>query len=192
MAKAIGSLPENVNFGIKASTVRQFLTSSGLPSKKSERTEEKSNEQLAEIAKNQALMVMCLQTESFEQTAESIAEERKKLEKERERIAALQNLQEEKQKLEEERRLFKEEQGRLARLQPKKRITFPPKYNQALHSYRSGNYDECILLLQSVLSANPPERLKDNINYWIGSCYSKLEMYEVCLFQVCPFQICLI
>ena len=128
--------------------------------------------------RNQALMVMCLQTESFEQTAESIAEERKKLEKERERIAALQNLQEEKQKLEEERRLFKEEQGRLARLQPKKRISTPPEYNQALHSYRSGNYDECILLLQSVLSANPPERLKDNINYWIGSCYSKLEMYE--------------
>jgi S1-C subfamily serine protease len=61
MAKAIGSLPENVNFGIKASTVRQFLMSSGLPSKKSERTEEKSTEQLAEIAKNQALMVMCLQ-----------------------------------------------------------------------------------------------------------------------------------
>ena len=61
MAKAIGSLPENVNFGIKASTVRQFLISSGLPSKKSERIEEKSTEQLAEIAKNQALMVMCLQ-----------------------------------------------------------------------------------------------------------------------------------
>jgi S1-C subfamily serine protease len=60
MAKAIGSLPENVNFGIKASTVRQFLISSGLPSKKSERTEEKSTEQLAEIAKNQALMVICL------------------------------------------------------------------------------------------------------------------------------------
>jgi len=61
MAKAIGSLPENVNFGIKASTVRQFLMSSGLPSKKSEQTEEKSTQQLAEIAKNQALMVMCLQ-----------------------------------------------------------------------------------------------------------------------------------
>ena len=61
MAKDIGTLPENVNFGIKASTVRQFLTSSGLPSKKSERTEEKSTEQLAEIAQNQALMVMCLQ-----------------------------------------------------------------------------------------------------------------------------------
>jgi len=61
MAKAIGSLPENVNFGIKASTVRQFLISSGVPSKKSERTEEKSTEQLAEIAQNQALMVMCLQ-----------------------------------------------------------------------------------------------------------------------------------
>jgi S1-C subfamily serine protease len=61
MAKAIGSLPENVNFGIKASTVRQFLTSSGLPSKKAEQAEEKSTEQLAKIAKNQALMVMCLQ-----------------------------------------------------------------------------------------------------------------------------------
>ena len=61
MAKAIGSMPENVNFGIKASTARQFLTSSGLPSKKSERTEEKSTEQLAEIAQNQALMVMCFQ-----------------------------------------------------------------------------------------------------------------------------------
>ena len=31
MAKTIGSLPENVNFGIKASTVKQFLNSSGLP-----------------------------------------------------------------------------------------------------------------------------------------------------------------
>jgi S1-C subfamily serine protease len=61
IAKTRGSIPENVNFGIKASTVRQFLTSSGLPSKKSERTEKKSNQQLAEIAKNQALMVMCLQ-----------------------------------------------------------------------------------------------------------------------------------
>jgi S1-C subfamily serine protease len=59
MAKAIGSLPENVNFGIKASTVRQFLISSGLPSKKSEQAIEKSTEQLANIAKNQALMVMC-------------------------------------------------------------------------------------------------------------------------------------
>ena len=59
--KAIGSMPENVNFGIKASTVRQFLISSGVPSKKSERTEEKSTQQLAEIAQNQALMVMCLQ-----------------------------------------------------------------------------------------------------------------------------------
>ena len=38
-----------------------FLVSSGLSSKKAEETEEKSTEQLAKIAKNQALMVMCLQ-----------------------------------------------------------------------------------------------------------------------------------
>jgi len=59
--RTFGSLVENVNFGVKASTVRQFLVSSGLSSKKSEQTEEKSTEQLAEIAQNQALMVMCLQ-----------------------------------------------------------------------------------------------------------------------------------
>ena len=59
--RTFGSLVENVNFGVKASTVRQFLVSSGLSSKQSERTEEKSTEQLAEIAQNQALMVMCLQ-----------------------------------------------------------------------------------------------------------------------------------
>ena len=60
MSKAIRSMQENVNFGIKASTVRQFLVSSDLPSKKSKPTEEKFTEQLAEIAQNQALMVMCL------------------------------------------------------------------------------------------------------------------------------------
>jgi S1-C subfamily serine protease len=59
--RTFGSFVENMNFGIKASTVRQFLVASGINSKKSERTEEKSTEQLAEIAKNQALMVMCLQ-----------------------------------------------------------------------------------------------------------------------------------
>ena len=59
VAKAIGSMPENVNFGIKASTVRQFLTASGLPSKWSQRSKELSNKQLAKIAQNQALMVVC-------------------------------------------------------------------------------------------------------------------------------------
>mgnify|MGYP003982743771 CR=1 FL=1 len=51
----------NEKFAIEASTIRQFLTSSGVPSKKAEQTDEKSTQQLAEIAKNQALMVMCLQ-----------------------------------------------------------------------------------------------------------------------------------
>ena len=41
IAKAIGSLPENVSFGIKASTVRQFLTAAGLPTKWSNRTDKK-------------------------------------------------------------------------------------------------------------------------------------------------------
>jgi S1-C subfamily serine protease len=61
VAKAIGTLPENVNFGIKASTVRTFLTSSGLPSKIAKRTADKSTVELAEIAQKQALMVLCSQ-----------------------------------------------------------------------------------------------------------------------------------
>jgi len=59
VAKAIGSLPENVNFGIKASTVRQFLTSSGLPTKWSKKSERMSTKDLAKIAKNQTVMVVC-------------------------------------------------------------------------------------------------------------------------------------
>ena len=59
VAKAIGSLPENVNFGIKASTVRQFLSSSGLPTKWSKRSKSMSTRQLAKIAKRQTVMVMC-------------------------------------------------------------------------------------------------------------------------------------
>jgi S1-C subfamily serine protease len=59
VAKVIGSLPENVNFGIKASTVRQFLTSAGLPTKWSNQSERVSSKNLAKIAKNQTLMVVC-------------------------------------------------------------------------------------------------------------------------------------
>jgi len=58
-AKVIGSLPENVNFGIKASTVRQFLTASGLPTKWSQRSQSMSTKELAKIAKNQTVMVVC-------------------------------------------------------------------------------------------------------------------------------------
>jgi S1-C subfamily serine protease len=58
-AKAIGSLPENVNFGIKASTVRQFLTASGLPTKWASRSKRMSTKDLAKIAKNQTVMVVC-------------------------------------------------------------------------------------------------------------------------------------
>ena len=61
VAKAIGSLPENVNFGIKASTVRQFLTSSGLPTKWSERSQPMPTIELAKIAKSQTVMVICNQ-----------------------------------------------------------------------------------------------------------------------------------
>jgi S1-C subfamily serine protease len=59
VAKAIGSMPENVNFGIKASTVKQFLTTAGLPTKWSARSKPMSTTELAKIAKNQTVMVVC-------------------------------------------------------------------------------------------------------------------------------------
>ena len=60
----------------------------------------------------------------------------------------------------------------------RKSVSTPLRYNQALSSYRAGNYDESILQFQSFALANPPERLQDNIAYWIGSNYVKLEMYD--------------
>ena len=59
LAETIGSLPENVSFGIKASTVRQFLNASGLPTKWSERSQTMSTRELAKIAKSQTVMVVC-------------------------------------------------------------------------------------------------------------------------------------
>ena len=59
VSKRLGSLPENVNFGIKASTVRQFLTTNGLPSKWSTRSKKMSTKELAQIAQKQTLMVVC-------------------------------------------------------------------------------------------------------------------------------------
>ena len=60
-AKVTGSMPENVNFGIKASTVRQFLNASGLPTKWSKRSKSMSTRELAKIAKSQTVMVVCHQ-----------------------------------------------------------------------------------------------------------------------------------
>ena len=59
MAKTIGSLPENVNFGIKASTVKQFLNSSGLPTKWAERNKKMSDKDISQIASKQTVMVVC-------------------------------------------------------------------------------------------------------------------------------------
>ena len=58
-AEQLGSLPENVNFGIKASTVKQFLNTSGLPTNWSERSQSMSTRDLAKIAESQTVMVVC-------------------------------------------------------------------------------------------------------------------------------------
>lgn len=59
----------------------------------------------------------------------------------------------------------------------------PSQYNKALGAYQSGNYDESILLFQNFALSNPPGHLKDNILFWIGSNYVKLEMYDNAIIQ---------
>ncbi len=54
----------------------------------------------------------------------------------------------------------------------------PPAYNRALSAYRSGKYDESILMFQDLAVGNPPVSLKDNIEFWIGSSYVKLGLYD--------------
>ncbi len=65
----------------------------------------------------------------------------------------------------------------------RRKVSTPPRYDNALSSYRAGNYDESILQFQSFSLASPPERLKDNIEFWIGSNYVKLEMYDDAITQ---------
>ena len=59
----------------------------------------------------------------------------------------------------------------------------PPEYNKALAAYRSRNYDESILLFQNLALSNPPNSLKDNIAFWIGSNYLALEMFDDAILQ---------
>lgn len=54
----------------------------------------------------------------------------------------------------------------------------PKQYDLALAAYKAGKYDESILLFQELSLKNPPHNLKDNIVFWIGSNYMKLEMYD--------------
>ena len=59
----------------------------------------------------------------------------------------------------------------------------PKGYDKALAAYRSGRYDESILLFQELSLNNPPQNLKDNIVFWIGSNYLKLEMHDEAINQ---------
>jgi len=54
----------------------------------------------------------------------------------------------------------------------------PSEYNRALSAYRSGKYGESILMFQDLATGNPPISLKDNIEFWIGSNYVKLGLYD--------------
>lgn len=54
----------------------------------------------------------------------------------------------------------------------------PPEYNQALNAYRSGSYDESIMLFQEYRLENPPDDLKDNVIFWLGNNYYQLGRYD--------------
>lgn len=60
----------------------------------------------------------------------------------------------------------------------KSRVRTPPGYNRALAAYRSGNYGESIFMFQDLGKSNPSGKLKDNIEFWLGMNYFKLDMYD--------------
>ncbi len=62
-------------------------------------------------------------------------------------------------------------------------VKTPPEYNEALNAYRSRDYDESILLFQNLALSNPPNKLRDNIAFWIGANYVALEMYDDAILQ---------
>jgi TolA-binding protein len=59
----------------------------------------------------------------------------------------------------------------------------PPEYDKALSVYRNKKYDESILLFQNLALSYPPNKLKDNIAFWIGANYVALEMYDDAILQ---------
>ncbi len=54
----------------------------------------------------------------------------------------------------------------------------PMDYKNAYDAYVKGRYDESILLFQNYAVKNPPVHLQDNIHYWVGASYFKLDMYD--------------
>ena len=59
--EATETVAENINFGIKASTVKQFLNASCLPTKWPEHSHPLPTKELAKIAESQTVMVVCHQ-----------------------------------------------------------------------------------------------------------------------------------
>jgi len=63
------------------------------------------------------------------------------------------------------------------------KMTIPPEYDKALSAYRKKDHDGSILLFQNLAISNPPNHLLDNIEFWIGSNYVALEMYDDAILQ---------
>ncbi len=63
------------------------------------------------------------------------------------------------------------------------RTKTPSEYDKALNAYRSRDYDESILLFQNLTLGNPPNKLKDNITFWMGVNYVALKMYDEAILQ---------
>jgi len=89
--------------------------------------------------------------------------------------------------LNEEVSLIKTQKSRAPKMNQSKmrraKITTPLEYDKALSAYRNKDHDGSILLFQNLALSNPPNHLKDNIEFWIGSNYVALEMYDDAIIQ---------
>lgn len=59
----------------------------------------------------------------------------------------------------------------------------PAAYTKALNAYQAGDYDGSIIQFQEFSQGSPPSHLKDNILFWIGNNYFKLDMYDDAIAQ---------
>lgn len=76
----------------------------------------------------------------------------------------------------------------VSRSQPRSRAStgggkLPAAYTRALNAYRAGDYDGSIIQFQEFSQGSPPSHLKDNILFWIGNNYFKLDMYDDAIAQ---------
>ncbi len=58
---------------------------------------------------------------------------------------------------------------------------YESRYNEARSAFESRNYEQAILLFESLLASSTNNSLADNAQYWIGECQYALKQYDAAI-----------